>query len=125
MQKLKVREVAEIRAELHGAQAGRCAVCKLLVKDKDAVLDHDHSTGVVRAVLHRGCNAVLGKIENNYRRYGVPNLAAFLNGVAGYLQRHATPQTSYLHPTHLTDDEKRERRNAKARKRRAANKEKQ
>lgn len=22
-------------------------------------------------VLHRGCNALLGKVENNYKRYGV------------------------------------------------------
>lgn len=83
------------------------------------VLDHDHASGAVRATLHNGCNAVLGKIENSYRRYGVVNLAAFVNGVAKYLQIHSTNQTGYIHPTHRTEDEKRERRNKLARERRA------
>lgn len=62
---------------------------------------------------------MLGKIENNYKRYGVVNLSAFLQGTAAYLQRHTTNHTGYLHPSHKTEDEKRERRNAKARATRA------
>jgi hypothetical protein len=62
-------------------------------------------------------------VENNYKRYGVPNLSAFLNGLAAYLQRHETDQTGLLHPSHLTEDEKRLKRNAKARKGRASKKE--
>jgi hypothetical protein len=50
----------------------------------------------------------------------VRSLAAFTAGVAPYLQRHAVNVTGLLHPTHRTEDEKRERRNAQARKRRAA-----
>lgn len=93
-------------------------MCKLpLVKP---VLDHDHSTGAVRGVLHNGCNALLGKVENNYKRYGVRDLAAFLYNAAPYLQRHASNQTGLLHNTHKTGDEKREQRNAKARATRAA-----
>ena len=99
-------------------QGGRCAICKLPLSKE--VLDHDHSTGAVRATLHSGCNALLGKVENNYKRYGVVNLAAFLNGVAAYLQRHVTNQTGLLHSTHRTEDERREKRNAKARVARAA-----
>jgi hypothetical protein len=83
------------------------------------VLDHDHSTGAVRATLHRGCNALLGKVENNHKRYGIPNLAAFANGIAAYLQAHETNRTGLLHPTHKTDDEKRLRRNKIARASRA------
>jgi hypothetical protein len=84
------------------------------------VLDHDHSTGAVRATLHAGCNSLLGKVENNYKRYGVTNLAAFLSGVASYLQRHTINQTGWLHNTHKTDDEKRIKRNAAARSKRAS-----
>jgi hypothetical protein len=86
------------------------------------VLDHDHSTGAVRGTLHSGCNSLLGKVENNYKRYGVMNLSAFLNGAAAYLQRHTTNQTGWLHNTHKTDDEKRINRNAKARAARAISK---
>ena len=118
MQRLKQSEVAVIRERLIVEQGGKCALCRLPITKP--VLDHDHDTGAVRGTLHNGCNALLGKVENNYKRYGVVNLAAFLNGAAAYLQRHSTNQTGYLHPTHRTDDEKKERRNALARKRRAA-----
>lgn len=118
MQRLKTTEIAPIRERLAVVQGGRCALCQLPLTKP--VLDHDHSTGAVRGVLHNGCNALLGKVENNYKRYGVVNLAAFLQGLAAYLQRHITNQTGYLHSTHRTDDEKREKRNKQARLKRAA-----
>lgn len=122
MRRLKTTEVAKTREEIRQAQVGRCALCQLPCSEAQAVLDHDHGTGAIRAVLHRGCNALLGKVENNHRRYGVPSLAAFAAGVAGYLSKHVTNQTGLLHPTHKSEDEKRLARNAKARKKRAATK---
>jgi hypothetical protein len=118
--KLKSSEVGTVRERLANGQNNRCAICQLPLTKP--VLDHDHATGAVRATLHNGCNALLGKVENNYKRYGVVNLAAFLSGTAAYLQRHQTNVTGYLHPTHKTEDEKRERRNTKARAARAARK---
>lgn len=118
--RLKASEVATVRERLAAAQGGRCALCQLPLTKP--VLDHNHSTGAVRGTLHNGCNALLGKIENNYKRYGVVNLAAFLAGTASYLQRHTTNQTGYLHPTHKDDDERRELRNKRARAARAAKK---
>lgn len=83
-------------------------------------MDHDHATGVCRGVLHRGCNALLGKVENNYKRYAVPNVNAFLHGASTYLTRHAfLPDDPVVYPTHKTADEKRAARNAKARAARA------
>ena len=116
--RLKSTQIASARAELAAKQGGRCAICQLPLSKE--VLDHCHTTGAVRATLHSGCNALLGKVENNYKRYGVGNLAAFLSGVAAYLQRHTTNQTGWVHNTHKTDDEKRIKRNAVARARRAA-----
>lgn len=104
------------------SQGETCALCKLPLPAAKAVLDHDHSTGAVRAALHNGCNALLGKLENNHKRYGVTNLAAFSNGVASYLGRHAVNITGYLHPTHKSEEEKRVARNTKARKKRASSK---
>ncbi len=89
---------------------------------QDPVLDHCHKTGAVRGTLHRSCNSLLGKVENNVARFGVKNLPAFLHGCAGYLQRHSTNITGMIHPTHKTDEEKRLARNAKARKVRATRK---
>lgn len=119
MTRLKTTQVATVREELRLKQHGACALCKLPCSSDQAVLDHDHGTGAIRATLHRSCNALLGVVENNYRRYGLQNLAAFLHGAAPYLQKHSVNQTGLLHPTHKTEDEKRERRNKLARKRRA------
>ena len=115
--KLKVSEVSVIRERLAEEQGGRCAICQLPLSKP--VLDHCHHTGAVRATLHNGCNALLGKLENNYKRYGVINVAAFLAGTAAYLQKHQTNRTGYLHPTFKNPEEKRLVANAKARKRRA------
>jgi Recombination endonuclease VII len=119
MTRLKLKEVAECRSTLLTKQNSRCALCQLPCSPAQAVLDHDHTTGAIRASLHRSCNALLGKVENNYKRYGVANLAAFCNGLAAYLQAHTTNRTGLTHPTHRTDDEKRIKRNATARARRA------
>jgi hypothetical protein len=120
--RLKTTEVAGKRQEMYLAQAGRCGLCQFHIIKGEDVLDHDHSTGAIRGVLHRSCNALLGKVENNYRRHGVKNLAAWAHGVPGYLQYHTVNRTGLLHPTYRNDEEKRVRRNALARKRRAASK---
>lgn len=120
--KLKASQVPATRERLLTEQGGRCALCLRVIR-RDPVLDHDHHTGAVRGVLHRGCNALLGKIENNHKRYGIEDLAAFLQGTPAYLQRHRENRTGLLHPTHKTEDEKRLARNARARKARAAKKE--
>lgn len=122
MRKLKASEIAATREQMLLNQGGKCALCKLPLPLNQAVLDHDHGTGIVRGVLHRGCNSLLGKVENNYRRYGVRSLDAFLAGTANYLGLHITDRTGLIHPTHKTEEEKRVARNAKARKTRAAKK---
>lgn len=114
--------VAIVRAELLLKQGGRCALCQLPCSAKEAVLDHHHGTGAVRAVLHRGCNSLLGKLENNAARYGVRDIGTFANGVAGYLRTHITNITGLIHPTHKSEEEKRLLRNKRARVTRAKNK---
>jgi hypothetical protein len=96
--KLKYGEVAGVRKDALAAQSNRCAICSLEIV-KNPVLDHDHTTGAIRSALHSGCNSLLGKIENNYRRFGVVNLEAFLHGVPAYLQYHSTAPVVMIHPT--------------------------
>jgi hypothetical protein len=123
MRKLTRTELATIRYDWWERQGKRCDLCGLSLKLDEAVMDHDHSTGVCRGVLHRGCNALLGKIENNHKRYGVPQVGTFLHGAASYLTRHAFPVgVPLIYPTHKTDEDKRLARNARARKARAAKK---
>lgn len=77
----------------------------------------------MRGVLHRGCNSLLGCLENNAPRYGVRDIGVFSNGVAQYLRVHmVNTHGGLLHPTYRTAEEKRLKRNTKARKKRAENK---
>ena len=100
-------------------QGGRCALTGYSISAAEAVLDHDHATGHVRGVLHRGVNSLLGKCENNYRRYGLslPLLAAMAPPLGAYLTQDYS--NNPLYPTHRTEDEKRELRNKRARDARA------
>lgn len=121
MQKLTYAGVATVRATLLLRQGGKCALCGCA--PKTPCLDHCHTNGWVRGVLCSGCNAMLGKLENNRGRYGLSDFGKFtqfLGRVAGYLHQHSTGPTNLLHPTYKTADEKRLARNAKARKTRAA-----
>lgn len=122
IRKLKSKEVKTTRAVLLAQQHGLCAICGLPVAVEDAVLDHCHKGGHVRAVLHRGCNALLGRIENNAPRHGIKieQLIKFLHGAAEYIDFHQENRTSFIHPTHFTPEEKIERRKAKAKKTREA-----
>lgn len=120
--RLTASQVAPLRATLLTQQGGRCALCQLPCPPRLAVLDHDHSTGAVRGVLHRGCNSLLGKLENNAARYGVASIGTFANGVSGYLRTHMVNVTGKLHPTYKTEDEKRLLRNKRARVARAKKK---
>jgi hypothetical protein len=75
----------------------------------DAVLDHDHKTGRVRKVLHRGCNSMLGKVENNMARslMSIDRLDAWAKNLVSYMQAQ---HTDIIHPTY------KERKHAKVKK---------
>ena len=122
MRRLKPSEIKAYREELLEKQGGECALCHLPLSTKEAVLDHDHKTGIIRGVLHRGCNCLLGKNENNHRRYAIPvSLPAYLLCAAGYL--HGDPMLEQVyHPSYRTPEEKRLLRNKRARRKRKAKK---
>jgi hypothetical protein len=82
----------------------------------EAVLDHCHDTGLIRAVLHRGCNMYIGALENNQKRNLItPNrLANILSNFELYVRTHK-PIT---HPTHLTPEERQARAKKRAKARR-------
>jgi len=119
MKKLKYSEVKPVREQMLKDQHSVCAICGLSIAEGKDVLDHCHKEGHVRGVLHSGCNMLLGKLENNHRRYGV-DLEAFLSGVLNYIKRQ--PDVVLVHPTHKTIEEKKTA--AKKRKKKAQEKKK-
>lgn len=120
--KLGRLEASSYRTLTLDIQGQRCALCCETVHADEAVLDHDHKTGHCRAVLHRGCNAMLGHIENNRPRNSLTGHRLFnmLARVESYLTRDYSDKPIYH--LHRTDDEKRELRNKRARKRTALKK---
>lgn len=117
--KLKASEIKDYRQQQLILQDHCCALCGEPIND-DAVLDHDHRSGFLRKVLHRGCNALLGHIENNMPR----NLVTIdrLTVIAQRLVEYKTTKhTEIRHPTHLTKEE----RNEKLTRKRIKNRKKQ
>jgi hypothetical protein len=49
-------------------QRGRCAVCGC-IPDKGLVIDHNHATGKVRALLCHQCNTALGLMKEDLARF--------------------------------------------------------
>lgn len=94
------KDVTRVRGILLKQQEGIDPITGLVIPDKQSVLDHDHKTQYVRAVLHRQTNVLLGKIENAYIRYIAwwyqGTLPDLLRGCASYLEtKH---EQKYLHP---------------------------
>jgi hypothetical protein len=52
----------EEHQKMHDPQAGACAICRVPNADR-LVVDHDHKTGAVRALLCRKCNTAVGYLE--------------------------------------------------------------
>lgn len=115
---------------LKTVQGGLCPLCDKPIDmtiPKEGVLDHDHDTGEIRGVLHRSCNAAEGKIANAAARWGAKSssytdIIEYLERVVAYLKSEGT---GMMYPMHKTPEEKREVRNARVRKVRAANRAKQ
>ena len=118
-QRLSAGKLKEWREAQWEAQGRRCALTGYTISLAEAVADHDHATGHIRGVIHRGANSLLGKLENSYRRYGVslPMVYALGRNLEAYLSQDHTVRPHY--PTHRTEDEKRELRNKRARDARA------
>lgn len=114
MTKIKTSEINGLRELLLEEQMDICPLCSLIITKDKAVLDHNHKTGHIRAVLHRGCNTMLGQIENNLKRNGISNPLEFLIGCSHWIQNE--PDTGLIHPTHLTPEEKQIRVKTRAKK---------
>lgn len=77
--------------------------CPILASKKDDwVVDHDHQTGLVRGVISRQANSLLGKVENFYIRMckgDKEDLPGVLDAMAAYLEQETL---DVLHPVGLT-----------------------
>jgi hypothetical protein len=59
---MKLKEIRTRRELLLGKQKGICPLCGTTILPSEATLDHCHTTGHTRRVLHRSCNSAEGRI---------------------------------------------------------------
>jgi hypothetical protein len=93
-------DTKKVREQILQEQQGKDALTGLDIPKGQAVLDHNHSSQFVRAVLHRQSNVVLGKLENAYTRYlkywYPDDLSTFLRHCADYLEKG--DDIRFIHP---------------------------
>ena len=121
VRQLKPSEVASILAQLLAKQGKKCEVCGNPFTPRDyPVLDHDHTTGYIRGALHNSCNGAEGRVKTK-AHLGHKGVSAddYLIGLGKYLEANKTPRYRFIHPAHMTEEQKRLQRNAKARTARA------
>ena len=117
MTKIKSRDIKPLREQLLQEQNNLCAICQEHLDPFEAVLDHCHATGLIRAVLHRGCNMYIGALENNQKRNLItPNRLA---NILANFETYVVALKPIVHPTHKTPEERLARTKKRAKARRA------
>lgn len=110
--KIKLKDIKPLREHLLKEQHGLCAICQEPISIEEAVLDHCHKTGYIRSVLHRGCNAYIGHLENNMARNRITS--SRLSSILRNFEQYVLTQKLILHPTHRTPEEKKARQKRRA-----------
>lgn len=95
--KMKYKDVPALRDQLLKEQNNICALCNELIQPGEEVLDHCHQLGSIRAVLHRGCNALEGIIVSKMtiNKITPTRLENICNNLIAYQKQVRTE----VHPT--------------------------
>ena len=125
LRKLKASEISGWRSEQIAEQGGRCPISGWHLTLDKSNADHCHVTGMMRATLAPWVNSNLGRIENAAARIASgTTVPAILRACAAYIEFYNENPSFILHNTYKTPEEKAEaariKRNAAARKKRAA-----
>lgn len=127
--KIKSTDIAQVRDELLEKQNWICPVCNQSLRytlTRNIVVDHDHNTGYIRAVMHRGCNKAEGSIFKTAQKWGkaanLQEVIKVLESLIAFWKLHNKPQTNLIYYNHKTPKEKQEAAKKKAAKKRAAKK---
>ena len=98
-------------------QKGKCLVChkpislQVMGNKSDYVVDHCHETGQIRGVLHRSCNAALGKVDNAVGHWGCKSMkyadiVPYLESIVNYYRSTDARPTGLMYPDHKTKEER-------------------
>jgi hypothetical protein len=91
---------ADIAAFRKATKPALCPILGIALDDAQAVLDHDHESGLVRGVIHRQANALLGKIENFHKTFlsklGIEDIRPVLGAMVDWMEADYSDQP--IHP---------------------------
>lgn len=76
-----------IRERLKEAQDGTCPVCEKPLEGR-TTLDHDHSTGEIRGLVHQKCNNQICQVETGTRKMNYIVSRKTEARIRAYLQGH-------------------------------------
>ena len=106
---LSRKEIPEMKQVMFEEQGGKCPICEQDLEWQKPVLDHDHESGHVRAVLCNACNRIEGAVKQRWLRYGLEkrgaSMATFFGNLYNYLNKDYT--SNVLHPAHAEGQVKR------------------
>lgn len=110
--RIKTKEIPEIKAKLLKKQKNKCLVCKrdlFNFPSKSIHLHHLHKEGNIVGVLCVNCNQFEGRVLNWYTRTGLAktkiDIKIILKSLIGMYNKKPT---KYIHPTFKTKEEKKE-----------------
>jgi len=99
---LKHSDIKPLRDKLLSEINNTCPLCGKEIQDGKAILEHSHikgvgGTGLIRGVCCSSCNILLGKVENNCKRYNISlqELPNVLVQMATWLSKEHLP---FVHP---------------------------
>jgi len=116
MTPLTQKTLKEFREKRLKENEFKCALCGRTITQEEAVVDHIHGTHksmypetnkLVRDVICRDCNVLLGKIENQYLRSSKEykasvDLPTFLERASAYIRKYSDIENfieKLIHPT--------------------------
>lgn len=111
---LKYSDISKLREYIYKTNKGKCPILNIDIPSENTVLDHNHkkngnlyskNKGTIRNVIDFRVNLLLGKIENNFIRYGLSeyNLPDILRAIADYIESEPYEKDGYyyIHPTEI------------------------
>jgi hypothetical protein len=118
---MKQKDIKELKEKIWLANDKKCPILDKEIPLDKMVLDHAHKKinesyapdkGVIRTSLEFRANALFGKIENAFKRYGLNkeyNLSTLLRNAADYFDEGAYVDEEgymYIHPSELPKPKK-------------------
>lgn len=95
---IKHYDVFQTKLSILNKQNSICPLCgQAIIVATDAVLDHDHATGIIRGTLHDYCNRSLGFIENMLAHSTIEDVTDRLTRYINYHKQHPL---DIIHPRH-------------------------